>query len=53
MSDHNFFGELKRRNVYKLAVASAVVSWLIVQVATELFPLFRSIELGSPPGCFI
>jgi hypothetical protein len=27
----NFFAELKRRNVYKVAVAHAVVSWLLIQ----------------------
>jgi TolB-like protein/Flp pilus assembly protein TadD len=37
--DH-FFGELKRRNVYKVAVAYAVVGWLLVQVATQVFPFF-------------
>jgi hypothetical protein len=30
----NFFTELKRRNVYKVAVAYAVVSWLLVQAAS-------------------
>lgn len=29
----NFFPELKQRNVYKVAVAYAIVGWLIVQVA--------------------
>ena len=36
-----FFGELKRRNVYKIAVAYAVVGWLLVQVATQVFPFFE------------
>ena len=36
----SFFSELKRRNVYKAAVAYAVVAWLIVQVATQVFPFF-------------
>jgi uncharacterized membrane protein len=31
MSSRNFFAELKRRNVYKVAVAYAVVGWLLVQ----------------------
>jgi TolB-like protein len=34
----NFFSELKRRNVYKVVVAYAVVAWLLVQVATQVFP---------------
>ena len=36
----NFFAELKRRNVYKVAVAYAVVAWLLIQVATQVFPFF-------------
>src|SRR3954453_9500288 len=41
MSDRNLFAELKRRNVYKVAVAYGVVGWLIVQVATQVFPFFE------------
>ena len=41
MSQRNFFTELKRRNVYKVAVAYAVVSWLLIQVATQVFPFFE------------
>src|SRR6058998_1549722 len=41
MSNHNFLAELKRRNVYKVAVAYAVVSWLLIQVATQVFPFFE------------
>jgi TolB-like protein/cytochrome c-type biogenesis protein CcmH/NrfG len=41
MSERNFFAELKRRNVYKVAVAYAVVSWLLIQVATQVFPFFE------------
>jgi TolB-like protein len=37
----NFFAELKRRNVYKVAVAYAVVGWLLVQVATQVLPFFE------------
>ena len=37
----DFFAELKRRNVYKVAVAYAVVSWLLVQIATQVFPFFE------------
>src|SRR5437879_6370829 len=35
------FAELKRRNVYKVAVAYAVVGWLLVQVATQVFPFLE------------
>jgi serine/threonine-protein kinase len=37
----NFFAELKRRNVYKVAIAYAVVGWLLIQVATQVFPFFE------------
>ncbi len=37
----NFLSELKRRNVYKVAVAYAVVGWLLVQVTTQVFPIFE------------
>src|SRR3954465_12974708 len=40
MNVRNFFAELKRRNVYKVAVAYAVVSWLLIQAASILFPTF-------------
>jgi hypothetical protein len=32
----NFFAELKRRNVYKVAVAYAVVVWLFIQVTAQV-----------------
>ena len=38
MSERNFFAELKRRNVYKVAVAYAVVGWLVMQVAATIVP---------------
>ena len=41
MKIHNFFSELKRRNVYKVAVAYAIVGWLLVQIATQVFPFFE------------
>ncbi len=41
MKSDNIFAELKRRNVYKVAVAYAVVGWLLVQVATQVFPFFE------------
>ena len=37
----SFFAELKRRNVYKIAVAYAVVAWLLMQVASQIFPFFE------------
>src|SRR5438132_629193 len=41
MNQRNFFAELKRRNVYKVAVAYAIVGWLLVQVATQVFPFLE------------
>ena len=35
-----FFAELQRRNVYRVAVAYGVVSWLLIQIATQVFPFF-------------
>ena len=37
----SFFSELKRRNVYKVAVAYAVVGWLVAQIATQIFPFLE------------
>lgn len=36
----SFFTELRRRNVYKAGAAYAVVGWLVVQIATQVLPLF-------------
>ena len=36
----SFFAELRRRNVYKVAITYAVVAWLFVQAATILLPTF-------------
>jgi TolB-like protein/Tfp pilus assembly protein PilF len=44
MNLRNFFAELKRRNVYKVAVAYAVVGWLVVQVGSTVLPTFHAPE---------
>jgi TolB-like protein/Flp pilus assembly protein TadD len=60
----NFLAELKRRNVYKVAVAYAVVGWLLIQIATQVFPFFEMpnwgirlvvliIAIGFPIALFI
>src|SRR5438128_1490609 len=41
MPPPTLFSELKRRNVYKVAVAYAVVAWLLIQVATSTFPVLE------------
>src|SRR5207245_6989375 len=40
MKIDNFLSELKRRNVYKVAVAYAVVAWLLLQAASIFLPAF-------------
>jgi TolB-like protein len=42
MNPGNFFSELKRRNVYKVAITYAVVAWLLVQAASILLPTFEA-----------
>ena len=41
MNLQNFLGELKRRHVYRIAIAYGVVAWLLIQVATQVFPFFE------------
>src|SRR5436190_18982454 len=41
MDPKNFVAELKRRNVYKVAIAYAVVAWLLMQIATQVFPFLE------------
>ena len=40
MKSPGFFSELKRRNVYKVAAAYAVIAWLLIQAASILLPTF-------------
>src|SRR6202165_3576113 len=41
MNFGNFFTELKRRNVYKVAVAHGIAAWLLIQIATQVLPFFE------------
>src|SRR6188472_3179531 len=41
MNPRNFLAELKRRHVYRVAIAYGVVAWLLIQVATQVFPFFE------------
>jgi len=41
MNFNSLLAELKRRHVYRVAVAYAVVAWLLIQVATQVFPFFE------------
>jgi hypothetical protein len=42
MNSGSFFAELKRRNVYKVAITYAVVAWLLIQAASILLPTFEA-----------
>ena len=59
----DFLAELKRRKVYKVAVAYAVVAWLLIQAADILLPAFdapswamkaliSTVALGFPIALF-
>jgi TolB-like protein len=37
----SFFGELQRRHVYKVGAMYAVAGWLLVQVITQVFPIYE------------
>lgn len=41
MNPKNFFAEARRRNIYRVAVAYAIVAWLVIQVATQTFPFLE------------
>ena len=41
MNSHNFFAELKRRKVYKVGIAYAIVAWVLMQIASQIFPFFE------------
>src|SRR6059058_300633 len=41
MNPRKFFAELRRRNVYKVAIAYAIVAWLLMQIATQVFPFLE------------
>src|SRR5438105_986103 len=41
VSERNFFAELKRRNVYKVAVAYIVAGWALSQGIAQVFPVFE------------
>jgi len=44
------WGELKRRNMVKVAVAYAVVAWLLIEIASTVFPL---LQLPDWPATFV
>jgi adenylate cyclase len=44
VNSRNFVGELKRRNIYKVAVAYAIVGWLVLQLSSTVLPTFHAPE---------
>ena len=44
MNSTNFFTELRKRNVYKVAIAYAVIAWLCVEAGLLLFQLLEADE---------
>jgi len=64
MNARTFFAELKRRKVYQAAAGYAVVAWLLIQIATQVFPFFEipawavrlvivALVLGFPVALFL
>lgn len=47
MDPRSFFTELRRRNVYKVAVAYALVGWLLIQIASTTFPYLQIPSWGT------
>lgn len=47
MNPKNFFAELRRRNVYKVAVAYTLVGWLLIQIASSTFPFLQIPSWGT------
>jgi TolB-like protein len=41
LKKRSFFSELQRRKVYRSAIAYGVVSWLLIQIATQVFPFLE------------
>ena len=41
MNVRSFFAELKQRNVYRVGIAYALVAWLLMQIASQIFPFFE------------
>ena len=53
MNLRNFFAELKRRNVYKVAVAYAIVGWLVMQIAATVVPALHLSDAVTSAGVLI
>ena len=44
MKASDFLAELERRNLYKVAIVYEVVAWLLIQVATQVFRVFDTLN---------
>ena len=64
MNARKFFSELRRRKVYRVAAGYAVLAWLLIQIATQVFPFFEvptwavrlvivALVLGFPVALFL
>ena len=51
MNAWSFVTEAKRRNVYKVAIAYAVVAQLLAEIATQIFPFFE-VQTGRCDSLF-
>jgi len=47
MNPRDFFAELQRRHVYKVGAAYVVAGWLLVQIVTQVFPIFNVCALAQ------
>jgi hypothetical protein len=52
VSPREFFVELKRRHVYRIAIAYGVVAWLLIQIATQVLPFFEIPNWAVALSCF-
>lgn len=50
--DVSFFEELKRRNVFRIGVAYAVVSWVVLQIIDVISPIFE-LPVWAPKLVFV
>jgi len=48
MNLKNFYSELKRRNVYKVAITYSITAWLIAQIVALTVDTFNAPEWATP-----
>ena len=47
MNPQHLFADLRRRNIYKVAVAYGIVGWLVIQIAASVFPILEIPRWGA------